>query len=78
VSTRVFKRCKECGKRTLHVHRRTLHMDHALICVVTLGLWLPAWLLLTLNNNSHGRCTRCGRAAWLWPLLPLRHALHEQ
>jgi ribosomal protein L37E len=68
MSDGVFKRCKECGKQTRHVHRRTSHMDHVLICVVTFGLWLPGWLMLTLSNNSHGHCIKCGRAVWLWPL----------
>lgn len=78
MSNGVSKRCKECGTRTRHVHRRTSHSDHAAACVVTFGLWLPAWLFQTLNNNTHGRCTQCGRATWLWPLLRQGQHVHEQ
>jgi hypothetical protein len=38
------------------------------LCFITLGLWLPVWLLLLLGQElTPWRCVRCGsRARKLW------------
>lgn len=62
MSTRhTMKSCKACGKPTLHVQPGTSHVLHLLLAVFSFGLWLPVWILVTLNNPTKAQCTICGR-----------------
>lgn len=36
------------------------HILHLLLSIVTVGLWLPVWLILSLGGGYH--CNHCGHA----------------
>lgn len=55
--------CKTCNKRTLHVQTTPNHVLHLLLSVVTIGLWLIVWLLITVFKDDSWRCSECGTAA---------------
>ena len=54
--------CKTCNKTTLHIQPSTSHVLHLLLAVVTMGIWIPIWVLMAVNNNNQGQCTACGRS----------------
>ena len=35
--------------------RGTNHIFHLLMSLVTLGLWLPVWLIVAISNRNDGR-----------------------
>lgn len=61
MSNTVVSHCKVCKKMTPHYQPATSHVLHFLLSLVTVGFWLPIWLLMTLNNRSQGQCAVCGR-----------------
>ena len=54
--------CEQCEKTTLHLEKKTEHLLHLLLSVVTGGAWIPVWLFLSMDT-SKPRCTVCGRKA---------------
>lgn len=58
-----LRTCPKCG----HLHsvkvRRPNHILHLLLCVITLGLWIPIWFLAVFESAFSGRrqpaCVRC-------------------
>ncbi len=54
--------CEQCEKTTLHLEKKTEHLLHLLLSVVTAGAWIPVWLLMSMGT-SDPRCTVCGRKA---------------
>ncbi len=59
--TTIMRHCKNCEQITKHELARTSHVLHLLLSLVTVGMWLPIWLLVALNNRSRATCTACGR-----------------
>lgn len=56
------KKCRDCGRKTLHAKERWSDGAHILITIVTLGLWIPFWLLMGLADMFTAfRCQLCGR-----------------
>ena len=54
--------CPTCHRHTLHVRHRTSEGWGCLLTVLTMGLWLPVWLLMSLCSTFTGyRCQTCGR-----------------
>lgn len=52
--------CSICEKKTVHNAKKTNHILHLLLSVLTAGLWLIVWLFVA-DNNSHKRvCANCG------------------
>lgn len=49
----------ECGSRPNHVL-------HLLLSVITCGLWLPIWMLLTMTNPPSRRNLRVDEYGRLW------------
>jgi len=42
-----------------HQDRKTSHILHLLLSVITAGLWIPVWLLVGINNSiERGRIER--------------------
>lgn len=67
MSTRmIMKPCKACQKLTMHVQPGTSHVLHLLLAVFSFGLWLPVWILVTLNASTEAQCTICGRTKGLF------------
>lgn len=56
-----MKHCTRCAQETQHLKPSTSHVLHLLLSLITLGIWLPIWLLVALSNSSQGQCTKCGR-----------------
>jgi len=55
--------CKNCGRRLSHESR--LAFWGCIISLITLGLFLPVWILLHLFA-AHWACERCGHKRWGW------------
>jgi hypothetical protein len=56
------KYCKDCKRNTLHVRQRTTEMWGCLLTLLTAGLWIPIWILISLFGTMSGyRCQVCGR-----------------
>lgn len=64
--TNIVLHCKNCDEATPHAQPQTSHVLHLLLSVVTVGLWLPVWLLVALNNRGQATCTVCGREVGLF------------
>lgn len=60
------RRCKTCGKKTLHARPKFSSVGGCLLSVLTLGLFLPFWGLIMIGGGATGawRCQVCGRARW--------------
>lgn len=53
--------CKCCDRRVRAERRSCNHLLHVVLCIVTVGLWFPFWVIAWLNCFSHHwRCTSCG------------------
>lgn len=65
MSNQVMMPCKACGKTTIHLQPRTSHLLHLLLSLIG-GLWIPIWIIITMNNRSQGQCTVCGRIRGLF------------
>jgi hypothetical protein len=52
--------CWSCDAQTLHQRPGVNHILHLLLSIVTLGLWLIVWLLVSIQVGGW-RCSRCGR-----------------
>ena len=62
VSTRKF--CKDCGQNKLFEKQGPSHILHLILSVITVGLWIPIWILcVVLNAFRPYRCTNCGKGA---------------
>lgn len=53
--------CKNCQSETIHERPSTSHVLHLLLSVITVGLWIPVWILVALSNSNQGLCLTCGR-----------------
>ena len=51
--------CPDCGRNVLIRRPGTNHVLHLLLSCLTLGLWLPVWLLCSIKIGGW-RCTVCG------------------
>lgn len=66
MANRVILSCKNCGGPTPHESPSTSHVLHLLLSIITVGFWLPVWLLIAFNNRNQGTCTVCGREVGLF------------
>ena len=66
MSNQVMKKCSECRKPTIHIQPKTSHVLHLLLSLITVGIWVPVWLLIALNNSSQATCTACGTMTGLF------------
>lgn len=51
--------CEHCGRVVAARKRPIRHLQHLKLCVITLGLWLPIWLLLCFSPREVV-CSECG------------------
>lgn len=51
--------CKNCDDFNLAVQKGTNHILHLLLSIITGGLWLAVWIIISLNS-SESRCVKCG------------------
>lgn len=66
MSNIVMRHCKNCGTTRQHAQPGTSHVLHLLLSVITVGFWLPVWLIIGLNNSSQAQCLTCGAQAGLF------------
>jgi hypothetical protein len=52
--------CSHCQKQTMAQGTKPNHILHLILSILTLGLWLPIWLLITIGKVGGYRCTSCG------------------
>ncbi len=56
------RHCPVCQQYRLFAKQNPSHVVHLLLSVVTLGLWLPIWILCGIANAFEPfRCTACGQ-----------------
>lgn len=53
--------CPDCNRNVLYRRTGPNHILHLLLSVITAGLWLPVWFVLTLLQKPY-RCPNCGYA----------------
>ena len=54
------KFCRQCGTGVLAAGRTPSHVLHLVLTVLSVGLWLPIWILLALFSTGGYRCSNCG------------------
>lgn len=56
-----MKHCTACRANTQHLRPSTSHVLHLILALITLGLWIPVWLLVAVSNSTQGQCSQCGK-----------------
>lgn len=59
--------CRECGRKTLHSRSTFGDGTGCLLSVVTLGLFIPVWILIGILEafRQKWRCQACGSGRYL-------------
>ena len=60
-----MRKCAACGRPTMHIQESPNHILHLLLSVVTVGVWLPIWFLISLFKKKP-QCTVCGKEPGLF------------
>jgi len=55
------KFCPACDKMVKTERKQVSHILHLLLTMVTFFLWVPVWIIVTINATYHWSCTWCGR-----------------
>lgn len=55
------KFCRACQRQVLARRPATNHVLHLIMTIITLGMWLPIWLLSSVKFGGW-RCSFCGRS----------------
>jgi len=53
-------KCKTCGKPTMFLGKSTSHLLHLILAIISVGFWIPVWIIISISNSFDGRCTICG------------------
>lgn len=53
------KYCRKCKARTTHYVQPTSHLLHLILSVLTGGLWVPVWIIITFTNSTQTACAKC-------------------
>lgn len=51
--------CRACRAKVMAQAAAPSHLLHLVLSLLTAGLWLPIWLLLSATSGAF-RCTHCG------------------
>lgn len=54
-----MRACTSCGAPRMHVQRKPDHFRHLLLTVLTIGFWIPVWLLVGIFQ-ARPKCMTCG------------------
>ena len=60
-----MQNCARCGQQTPHIQQKPNHILHLILSVVTVGLWLPIWLLVGIFR-ARPQCMTCGKKPGLF------------
>jgi hypothetical protein len=55
------KFCGNCRQMTMHFRKGTNTTLNVLLTIVTVGGWLPFWILLLLMRSGGWTCQECGK-----------------
>jgi hypothetical protein len=53
------RKCKMCEKKVLATRPGTSHLLHLFLSVITAGIWIPVWVLISAKIGGW-RCPNCG------------------
>lgn len=56
-----LRTCPECGQIVSVKLRKPNHVLHAILTLVSAGLWLPIWLLAMIEASFHRGRVKCPR-----------------
>ena len=65
-STQAMRICKACHKPTLHIGPGTSHLLHLILSLITIGFWVPVWVIVHLSNSTQAACSQCGHQRGLF------------
>lgn len=65
-SRQYMHKCKQCNKQTMHLGPSTSHLLHLLLSIVTVGIWVIPWIIISASNASQGQCSVCGKTKTLF------------
>lgn len=58
--------CPACNTRVIGMRNTPNHILHLLLSLVTMGLWLPVWLIIGATSDSRYYCLNCGESTdWI-------------
>jgi hypothetical protein len=55
--------CPKCKESVPASINGANHVLHLLLSLVTLGAWIPVWIVLAVLSSSY-RCTKCGATCY--------------
>lgn len=70
--------CAQCDKHTMHLREKTNHILHLILSLLTFGVWLIVWALVSWSNSMQSQCTTCGRTLNWTRDKPLRKRQHAK
>jgi len=59
------KYCKACQENVLAVKKEPNHILHLILTILTSGMWLIVWLLVSIFQDSW-RCSKCKKRLQLY------------
>ena len=51
--------CETCNRQVMVRRKGTNHIFHFIMSLVTMGLWIIPWILISIKIGGW-RCTQCG------------------
>ena len=58
----VRRNCPDCGQNRLFEKSAPNHVLHLILSVISIGFWIPIWILLVVANAfTPFRCPVCGK-----------------
>jgi len=52
--------CNFCKKSVMAQGTKPNHILHLVLSILTVGFWLPVWLVVSVAKAGGYRCTTCG------------------
>lgn len=56
----IVEHCRACKKPRRHIKRKTNHILHLVLTILTGGMWVIVWAWYGITNRWHNQCTECG------------------
>jgi len=60
MTTQEMWRCERCGKVTMHKAVKVNHVFHAIMSLLTCGVWLLVWAGSCISFGKTHTCLECG------------------
>lgn len=52
--------CPEDNRYVLAVRNKPSHVLHLLLSIITVGFWIPVWVVIAMFSDAGYRCPICG------------------